>query len=62
MDAQEARVELGIWFQKMLEELEEDHVDPTAVELLKGRIAKAFADWRIETGYGMAGPGTGPNS
>jgi hypothetical protein len=55
-------MDLGGWFAQMLQELEEDDVeDVEAIENLKGRVATAFAQWRIDTGYGMGGPGTGPN-
>jgi hypothetical protein len=60
-DAHGARMELASWFAKMLEELDEDHVtDPEAILNLKAWIAKAFADWRIATGSGIGGRGTGP--
>jgi hypothetical protein len=53
---------LGRWFMKMLEELDEDFVDdPQAVENLQGSIAEAFAEWRNRWGYGLQGPGSGPN-
>ncbi len=55
-------MELASWFVKMLEELDEDFVDdPAAIEDLQGRVAKAFAEWRVKWGYGMGGPGTGPD-
>lgn len=61
--AHEQRMELATWFATMLKELDEDHVDdPEAISDLQGRIAEAFADWRIATGYGMGGPGSGPDS
>lgn len=62
-DGHEARMELASWFAKMLEELDEDHVtNPEAILNLKGRVARAFAEWRMATGYGMSGPGTGPET
>jgi hypothetical protein len=62
-DGHEARMALANWFATILEELDEDAVeDPAAVDDLQGRLANAFAEWRMETGYGMAGPGTGPES
>jgi hypothetical protein len=55
-DAFDARMELGTWFMKMLNEIDQDHVeDAAAIEKLKGMIAEAFAQWRIDTGYGMLG-------
>jgi hypothetical protein len=53
MDGHEARQDLGQWFAKMLEELDEDDVDPDAIVDLKGRVAEAFTNWRIDTGYGL---------
>lgn len=62
-EVHEAKMALGQWFAKMLAELDEDRVkDPKAIEQLQGMVAEAFADWRIKTGYGMGGPGTGPDS
>lgn len=61
-DPHEARMSLASWFAKMLAELDEDHVeDAAAIENLQHRIAKAFAEWRIATGYGMRGRGSGPH-
>jgi hypothetical protein len=62
-DGHEARMELGNWFATILKELDEDFVDdPKAIDDLKGKVAMAFAEWRMETGYGKAGPGAGPES
>ncbi|PWU18883.1 MAG: hypothetical protein C5B48_14300 [Candidatus Rokuibacteriota bacterium] len=63
MDVHEAKMDLGNWFAKMLDELDEDAVDdPDAIMELKGRIANAFAEWRMASGWGIAkGSGTGPN-
>ncbi len=39
----------------MLQELDEDEVaDVEAIDELRGRVATAFADWRVKWGYGMA--------
>ena len=55
-DAFEARMELGSWFMQVLNEIDQDHVeDPSAIEKLKGMVAEAFAQWRLDTGYGMLG-------
>jgi hypothetical protein len=52
---------LANWFAKELEELDEDYVDDAAaIEKLQGMIARTFAAWRLETGYGLEGPGTDP--
>jgi hypothetical protein len=41
-------MELASWFAKMLEEPDEDYVDdPAAVDDLRDRVAKAFAEWRV---------------
>jgi hypothetical protein len=62
-EGHEARMELASWFSKMLEELDEDHVnDPAAILNLRDRVAEAFAEWRVATGYGMGGRGTGAES
>jgi hypothetical protein len=53
---------LATWFAEMLEELDEDSVDDAeAINKLRGKVAEAFAIWRVETGYGMRGPDTGPH-
>ena len=56
-------MELGQWFAKMLDELDEDIVDDAeAIDLLRAKFAVAFADWRIESGYGLRPPGAGPKA
>jgi hypothetical protein len=61
-DPHEARMALGKWFMKMLEELDEDFVaDPQAIDDLRGCISEAFAEWRMKWGYGLSGPGSGPS-
>jgi hypothetical protein len=61
LDAHEAKLGLGQWFMKMLEEIDEDNVtDPAVIADLHGRIAETFADWRTVHGIGMRGPGTEP--
>lgn len=63
IEGDQARLELARWFAKILDELDEDHAtDPDALSDLQHRIALAFAQWRAATGYGMRGPGTGPES
>jgi hypothetical protein len=53
-------MELGKWFMTMLDELDEDSVDDAdAINKLRGMVAEAFATWRLETGYGLTGPGGG---
>jgi hypothetical protein len=54
-------MDLGNWFLKMLEELEQDNVlDAAAIDDLRGRVAEAFADWRVKWGYyGPTGPEAG---
>ena len=55
-DAFEARRELGTWFMQMLNEIDQEHVeDEAGINKLKGMISEAFAQWRLETGYGMLG-------
>ena len=55
-DPFDARTELGQWFQQMLNEIDRDRLgDGAAIENLKGRIAGAFAEWRLDTGFGMLG-------
>jgi hypothetical protein len=55
-DAFAARKELGTWFMTMLNEIDQDHVeDAAAIDKLKGMVAEAFAQWRIDTGVGMLG-------
>ncbi len=55
-DPFEARQELGTWFMQMLNELDQDRVeDASAMEKLKGMISEAFAQWRLDTGYGLYG-------
>ena len=55
-DAFEARMELGNWFMQMLNDIDQDHIeDEAALHRLKGMIAEAFAQWRLDTGYGMLG-------
>ena len=62
-DAHPARMELGEWFMKVLDELDEKHVDDAAaIESLKCRRVIALADWRIASGYGLGGRGTGPSA
>jgi len=57
-DAQEARLELGQSFMRMLEEIDEGNVtDPVVIADLNGRIAEALADWRTARCIGMRGPG-----
>ena len=57
-DAQEARLELGQSFMRMLEEIDEDNVtDPVVIADLNGRIAEAFADW--QTAHGITPRGAG---
>ena len=52
-DAFEARRELGTWFMQMLNEIDQEHVeDEAGINKLKGMISEAFAQWRLETGYG----------
>jgi hypothetical protein len=49
-------MDLANWFAKMLEEIDEDGCDdPEAIENLKGRVAEAFGQWKIATGYGIGG-------
>jgi hypothetical protein len=56
---QDARIELGQWFMKMLEELDEDQVrEVEAIDDLKDRVAETFARWRLGHGYGVGGRGT----
>ena len=59
----EGRYELATWFEKVLQEIEEDRLyDPDAIEDLKSRFASALADWRVAMGYGAATRGSGPSS
>jgi hypothetical protein len=58
-DAHEAKLELGQWFLKMLEEIDEGNVtDPAVVADLQKRLEETFADWRTAHGIGMEGPST----
>jgi hypothetical protein len=62
-DPHDARMELGNWFATILKELDEDFVNnPKAISDLKDKVALAFAEWRIKWGYGIQGPGTGPET
>ena len=55
-DPYEARQELRAWFTQMLDELDEDHAkDAAGIDKLRGMIAEAFAQWRLDTGYGLYG-------
>jgi len=59
-DPHEARMELASWFAKMLAELDEDHVDdPAAIDDLRYRAGKTFAEWRLKWGYITPGSGGG---
>ncbi len=56
----EGRYELATWFEKVLQEIEEDRLyDPDAIEDLKSRFAAALADWRVAMGYGARDSGIG---
>ena len=51
-----ARQQLGTWFMHMVNELDQDQVeDGSAIEKLKGMIAEAFEQWRLDTGQGLYG-------
>ena len=55
-DPLEARLELVNWFAQLLNEIDQDHVeDEAALQKLKGMIAEAFGQWRLDTGFGMLG-------
>jgi hypothetical protein len=58
-DAHEAKLELGQWFMKMLEKIDEDDVtDPAVIANLHKRLEETFTEWRTAHGLGMQGPST----
>jgi len=53
-DVERARHELRLWLDQMQIELDEERLDdPTTIHRLREMVAETFANWRVETGWGM---------